>query len=149
MAIWGEALTYNHTLWNEQDTVAAHAALAKLGSTPEEQTSKGKTAREREYLRSVELLYGPGGKVERDAAYSAALSDLAKRYPNDLDARSLYALSLLGLSPKRDIRTYMRAAAEAEAVYDIDRYHPGALHYLIHAYDAPVHAPLGQRAARL
>jgi len=149
MAVWGEALTYNHTLWNEQDTAAARAALAKLGATPEEQVAKGKTAREREYLRSVTLLYGPGEKAERDAAYSAALSDLSKRYPKDLDARSLYALSLLGLSPKRDIRTYMRAAAEAEAVYEIDRNHPGALHYLIHAYDDPVHAPLGLRAARL
>jgi hypothetical protein len=92
MAVWGEALTYNHTLWNEQDTAAARAALAKLGSTPEEQVAKGKTAREREYLRSVTLLYGPGEKAERDAAYSAALSDLSKRYPKDLDARSLYAL---------------------------------------------------------
>src|SRR5205814_9880703 len=26
--------------------------------------------------------------------------------------------------------------------------HPGVLHYLIHAYDDPVHAPLGLRAAR-
>jgi tetratricopeptide (TPR) repeat protein len=43
----------------------------------------------------------------------------------------------------------MRAAAEAEAVYDVDKRHPGALHYLIHAYDDPVHAPLGLRAARL
>jgi len=42
----------------------------------------------------------------------------------------------------------MRAAAEAEAVYEIDKRHPGALHYLIHAYDDPVHAPLGLRAAR-
>jgi tetratricopeptide (TPR) repeat protein len=149
MAVWGEALTYNHTLWNEQDTAAARAALGKLGSTPEERTAKGKTAREREYLRAVELLYGPGEKTERDAAFSAALSDLAKRYPSDLDARSFYALSLLGLSPKRDVRTYMRAAAEVESVYDIDRHHPGALHYLIHAYDDPVHAPLGLRAARL
>jgi tetratricopeptide (TPR) repeat protein len=149
MAVWGEALTYNHTLWNEQDTAAARAALAKLGATPEEQVAKGKTAREREYLRSVTLLYGQGEKAERDAAYSAALSDLSKRYPKDLDARSLYALSLLGLSPRRDIRTYMRAAAEVEAVYEIDRNHPGALHYLIHAYDDPVHAPLGLRAARL
>lgn len=149
MAVWGEALTYNHPLWNEQDTAAARAALAQLGTKPEEQVAHGKTAREREYLRSVTLLYGPGEKAERDAAYSAALSDLSKRYPKDLDARSLYALSLLGLSPKRDIRTYMRAAAELEAVYEIDRNHPGALHYLIHAYDDPVHAPLGLRAARL
>jgi hypothetical protein len=34
-------------------------------------------------------------------------------------------------------------------VYEIDRHHPGALHYLIHAYDDPIHAPLGLRAARL
>jgi tetratricopeptide (TPR) repeat protein len=149
MAVWGEALTYNHTLWNEQDTAAARAALAKLGSAPEEQVARAKTAREREYLRSVTLLYGPGEKRERDAAYSSALGDLSRRYPKDLDARSLYALSLLGLSPKRDIRTYMRAAAEVEAVYEIDHNHPGALHYLIHAYDDPVHAPLGLRAARL
>jgi tetratricopeptide (TPR) repeat protein len=53
------------------------------------------------------------------------------------------------LSPKRDVRIYMRAAAEAEAVYDVEKRHPGALHYLIHAYDDPVHAPLGLRAARL
>ena len=149
MAVWGEALTYNHTLWHEQDTAAARTAMAKLGATPEERVARGPTAREREYLSSLEKLYGPGNKAERDAAYSAALGDLSHRYPNDLDARALYALSLLGLSPKRDVRTYMRAAAEAEAVFEVDKHHPGALHYLIHAYDDPVHAPLGLRAARL
>jgi tetratricopeptide (TPR) repeat protein len=149
MAVWGEALTYNHTLWHEQDTAAARAALTKLGSTPEERIARGQTARERDYLASVEKLYGPGEKAERDAAYSAALGDLSRRYPKDLDARALYSLSLLGLSPKRDFRIYMRAAAEAEAVYEIDKRHPGALHYMIHAYDDPVHAPLGLRAARL
>jgi tetratricopeptide (TPR) repeat protein len=149
MAVWGEALTYNHTLWHEQDTAAARAALAKLGPTPEERVARGRTPRERAYLSSLEKLYGPGDKTGRDAAYSAALGDLARRYPNDLDGKSLYALSLLGLSPKRDVRTYMRAAAEAEEVYEVDKHHPGALHYLIHAYDDPVHAPLGLRAARL
>jgi tetratricopeptide (TPR) repeat protein len=149
MAVWGEALTYNHTLWHEQDTAAARAALAKLGSTPEERIARGRTERERDYLASVEKLYGPGDKAERDAAYSAALGDLSRRYPKDLDARALYSLSLLGLSPKRDVRIYMRAAAEAEAVYEVEKRHPGGLHYLIHAYDDPVHAPLGLRAARL
>jgi tetratricopeptide (TPR) repeat protein len=149
MAVWGEALTYNHTLWHEQDTAAARAAMAKLGATPEERVARGRTAREREYLSSLEKLYGPGDKAQRDAAYSAALGDLSHRYPNDLDARALYALSLLGISPKRDVRTYMRAAAEAEEVFEVEKLHPGALHYLIHAYDDPVHAPLGLRAARL
>lgn len=149
MAVWGEALTYNHSLWNEQDTAAARAALAKLGASPAERTARGKTARERDYLASVELLYGEGDKAARNAAYSEALHQLSRKYPDDLDARALYALSLLGLSPVRDHATYMRAAAEAEAVYDVNKRHPGALHYMIHAYDDPVHAPLGLRAARL
>jgi len=149
MAVWGEALTYNHTLWHEQDTAAARAAMTKLGATPQERVAHGRTAREREYLSSLEKLYGPGDKAERDAAYSAALGDLSHRYPNDLDGRALYALSLLGLSPQRDVRVYMRAAAEGEEVFEVEKHHPGALHYLIHAYDDPVHAPLGLRAARL
>jgi len=150
MAVWGEALTYNHTLWNEQDTAAARTALARLGATPEQRLSRAPTARERDYLASVEQLYGVGDKPQRDANYSSALGALARRYPNDLDARALYALSIIGLSGStRNVANYMRAAAEAEAVYEIDRHHPGALHYLIHAYDDPIHAPLGLRAARL
>ena len=43
----------------------------------------------------------------------------------------------------------MRAAAVAEEVFAKNPQHPGAIHYLIHAYDDPVHAPLGLRAARV
>jgi tetratricopeptide (TPR) repeat protein len=150
MAYWGEALTYNQTLWGEQDQGAARAALAKLAATPELRAAKAGTERERAYLASVEQLYGDGDKSRRDAAYSAALGALARQYPDDLDARAFYALSILGLTNgRRDVANYMRAAAEAEAVYDVDKHHPGALHYLIHAYDDPIHAPLGLRAARL
>ena len=150
MAYWGEALTYNHTLWAEQDLPAARAALAQLGGTPGERAAKAKTPREQAYLAAVEQLYGEGDKPQRDARYCALLADLARTYPDDLDARALYALALLGLSGGiRNEANYMRAAAEAEAVFMVDPQHPGALHYLIHAYDDPVHAPLGLRAARL
>jgi tetratricopeptide (TPR) repeat protein len=150
MAYWGEALTYNQTLWGEQDLKAARAALAKLATTPEERAAKAGTARERDYLASVEQLYGSGDKTQRDANFSAALGALARAYPNDLDARAFYALSILGLTNGvRNVANYMRAAAEGEAVFQRDRHHPGALHYLIHAYDDPIHAPLGLRAARL
>lgn len=150
MAIWGEALSYNHSLWGEQDTAAARATLARLGATPEQRLARAPTPRERAYLASVEQLYGEGDKAQRDAHYCSALEAIARDYPKDLDARALYALALLGLSGgKRNESNYMRAAAEAETVYDLDRHHPGALHYLIHAYDDPVHAPLGLRAARL
>ena len=150
MAYWGEALTYNQTLWGEQDLEAARAALAKLAPTPEQRAQRAATARERSYMASIEQLYGTGDKTLRDANYSAALGELARTYPDDLDARSLYALSILGLTNGvRNVGNYMRAAAEAEAVYEVDKRHPGALHYLIHAYDDPIHAPLGLRAARL
>jgi len=149
LAYWGEALTYNHALWGEQDLAGARGALARLAPTPEERAAKAPTARERDYLASAEKLYGDGDKTRRDADYSAALGALAREYPDDLDARAFYALSILGLTGgKRNVANYMRAAAEAEAVYEIDRFHPGALHYLIHAYDDPIHAPLGLRAAR-
>ena len=150
MAYWGEALSYNMPIWGEQDLLAARAVLARLGPTREERLAKAPTERERLYLASVEDLYGDGDKVDRDAAYNEALGELARKYPDDLDARSLYALSWLGLTGTvRDTANYMRAAAEAEAVYEVNKRHPGALHYLVHAYDDPVHAPLGLRAARL
>lgn len=149
MAYWGEALTHNAPLWGLQDTQAARQALEKLGATPAERAAKAPTARERAYLASLDRLYGPGDKAARDRAYSDALAELVRQIPDDLDARAFYALSLMGLTDTaRDTANYMRAAAEAEAVYERNRAHPGALHYLIHAYDDPVHAPLGLRAAR-
>jgi tetratricopeptide (TPR) repeat protein len=42
----------------------------------------------------------------------------------------------------------MRAAALLEEVLPSHPTHPGVLHYLIHCYDDPIHAPLGLRAAR-
>src|SRR6266404_2588634 len=67
MAYWGEALTYNHPLWGEQDLTAARGALVRLAATPEERAAKTATARERDYLASVEKLYGDGEKVRSDS----------------------------------------------------------------------------------
>lgn len=150
MAYWGEAMTSNHPIWGEQDRTAARAVLKSLAPTPSERQMKAPTEREKGYLAAVELLYGDDDKKQRDAAYSKAMGDLARRYPDDHEARSFYALSLLGLTGAvRDTVNYMRAAAIAEDVSVANRRHPGALHYLIHAYDDPVHAPLGLRAAQL
>ena len=42
------------------------------------------------------MLYGDGEKHRRDLAYSEAMRELAERYPDDLEARSFWALSILG-----------------------------------------------------
>jgi tetratricopeptide (TPR) repeat protein len=150
MAYWGEALTYTHPIWVEQDAAAGRAALQRLAPTPEARAAKAPTQREKDYLHAVELLYGEGDKVARDIAYSDAMDRLRRKYPDDLEAASLFAVALMGTCQhERQYPVYMRAAAVAEEVFAKDPQHPGAIHYLIHAYDDPVHAPLGLRAARV
>jgi tetratricopeptide (TPR) repeat protein len=150
MAAWGEAMTYNHPVWMEQDAAAGRAALARLAPTRAERLARAATPRERGFLEAVELLYGDGTKEDRDRLYSDRMRALFESHPDDVDARAFYALSLLGLAHQgRDLGLYMRAAGLLEEVFPENRRHPGVLHYLIHSYDDPVHAPLGLRAARL
>jgi len=150
MAYWGEAMTENHPIWVERDAEAAHKILAKLAPTREARLAKAPTEREKAYLDAVEILFSGGPKEERDRAYAEAMRRLHERSPGDLEAASFYALSLLGTcQKKRDIPTYMRAAAVAEEVFAKNPKHPGAAHYLVHSYDDPVHAPLGLRPARV
>ena len=144
MAYWGEAMTYTHPVWYQQDADAARAVLQRLGDR------KAKTDRENAYLQAIRILYGEGSKNERDNQYAGAMAALHEKYPDDVDATAFYAVALLGTSHNgRDTATYMRAAALLEDVFPAHQHHPGVLHYLIHCYDDPVHAPLGMRAARL
>lgn len=149
LAYWGEAMTHNHPLWAQQDQEAALAALAKLAPTPDQRSQLAPTEREKDYLDAVEILYGSGSKQERDLAYERAMASLHERYPDDLEAAAFHALSILGSVRERDFRTYMRAGAVAEEVFARNPQHPGAVHYMIHSYDDPVHAPLGLRPARV
>ena len=150
MAYWGEAMTYTHPVWFQQDLPAARAVLQRLGATPAERRAKAKTDRERDYLGTVETLYGEGTKEERDFKFADAMAGLHARYPDDVNATAFYALALLGTAHQgRDFAIYMRAAALLEEVLPTHLHHPGVLHYLIHCYDDPIHAPLGLRAARL
>jgi tetratricopeptide (TPR) repeat protein len=150
MAYWGEAMTKNHGVWHDQDHAAARSALEKLAPTPESRQAKAPTPRERAYLAAVEVLYGEGSKEDRDQKYEAAMATLQQNFPGDIDATAFYALSILGSAEHgRDFATYMRAAAVLEEVFPQHSHHPGVVHYLIHSYDDPIHAPLGLRAARI
>jgi tetratricopeptide (TPR) repeat protein len=150
MAYWGEAMTFNAPVWQLRYADKARLALAKLAPTPEARSKMAKTPREAAYLSAVETLFATGEKHERDLAYADAMLALHTRFPDDVDATALAALALLGTADQgRDVAIYMRAAAMLEEVFPANRSHPGILHYLIHCYDDPAHAPLGLRAARL
>lgn len=144
MGYWGEAMAHNHPLWGEQDTPAAREVIAKIKENPK------LSAREQAYLNAVKLLYGEGDKRTRDAAYSAALEKIYTDYAQDLDAAAFYSLSLLGLASSEDksYRLQARAGAIALDVYQKNPNHPGAAHYIIHAFDDPDHAILALPAAR-
>jgi hypothetical protein len=150
MAYWGEAMSINHPVWNQQDRAGAQAVLARLAPTPEARQAKTPTDRERRYLAAIEQLYGDSGsKPKRDTLYARSMESLAAAYPDDAEAQAFYALSLLGLSQgDRVIPTYMRAGAISLALMQQYPDHPGAAHYAIHSFDDPDHAIIGLPAAR-
>jgi tetratricopeptide (TPR) repeat protein len=149
MAYWGEALTYTHQVWKEQDLDSARLALGKLGATAELRSSAAPTPRERAYLAAVEALYGEGTRAHRDTAYADAMDGVMRAFPDDDEAAILYATALFGLPQEaRDVPLYMRAGAIAEDVFRRNPRHPGAAHMIIHAFDDPTHAPLALQAAR-
>lgn len=150
LAYWGEAMTYNYPIWNEQDLSEARKVLVRLAPTDTERVERAKTEREKGFIQAVNLLFGKGSKLERDAAYTESMRTLYRQYPNDDEIAAFYALALLGLTEgSRDFQTYMQAAAIVEEISQDNPRHPGALHYAIHSYDDPIHAPLGLRAARI
>src|SRR5215212_5436293 len=88
MAYWGEAMTYTHPIWFQQDLAAARAVLARA--------PKATTERERDYLRTLDVLYGEGSKNERDVKYAEAMAALHAKYPDDVNATAFTALAILG-----------------------------------------------------
>ncbi len=146
MGYWGEAMAHNHPIWGDpQETDAARKVLEKIKDTHK------LTPREQAYLQAVEILYGEGDKPARDKAYSAAMEQIYRDYPDDAEAVLLYALSLMGAVSPEDpagVQTRLRAGEIAAEVYRKYPKHPGAAHYILHAYDDPEHAIKALEAAR-
>ena len=143
LAYWGEALSHYRPVWHRENLDQGREALAKADG------AEAGTPRERRYLAAAQVAFGSGSRAERWQRYSDAMGRLSSDFPDDLEAASLHAVSLFGTTDdRRDHRTYMRIASIGERVYLQNPDHPGALHYLIHSFDDPIHAPLGLRYAR-
>ena len=149
MAYWGAAMTYNHPLWDApspEDTAAAWAHVQKGLK------ARSQSEREHMYLLAVAALYKDGGagtKQSRDEAYREQMAATQAKYPDD-ETKLFYGLSIIGTIREgtKGFELQGRAMALFESVYARDKQHPGVLHYLIHAYDDPVHAETGVGVAR-
>ncbi|MDO8677435.1 MAG: hypothetical protein Q7R30_02570 [Acidobacteriota bacterium] len=150
MAYWGEALSFSQPLWFYEEVPQARAALAKLAPTPEARLAKAASPREQGFLRAAGALFGSGDTLARAAAYAQAMATVATDHPADDEAQTFYALALLGTLPRGDASLPLRrqAGAIAERVFARSPNHPGAAHYILHAYDHVSLAPKGLAAAR-
>jgi tetratricopeptide (TPR) repeat protein len=150
LAYWGEAMSFSQPLWFYEEVPQGRAALAKLGPTPEARIAKAKTAREQGFMRAVEALFGDGNTAARAAAHAGVMSKVALDHPADDEAQTFYVLALLATLPRGDdaVPIRQRAGEVAERVFARNPNHPGAAHYILHAYDHPSLAARSLPAAR-
>lgn len=144
MCYWGIALALGPNInapMADEAAAQAHAAIDKASKR-----AKRTSAREQAYVAALAIRYTPTPVADRapfDRAYADAMRELARRYPEDADAATLFAEALMNLTPwdywakdgtpKPGTREIV-AALERAIKRDPD--HPGAHHYYIHAVEA-------------
>jgi tetratricopeptide (TPR) repeat protein len=147
MAWWGVALTlgpnYNLPVDPEREKAGYDAAQRALS------LQDNASDPERAYINALGVRYSNDPHVDLhalDRSYKEAMGKLAARYPDDLDASTLYAESAMNLNPWRLWTADGRPAdgteeivATLESVLKRDPNHLGANHYYIHAVEASPH----------
>ena len=147
IAEWGVALTlgpnYNLPVDPEReragyDAVQRAVALKENASEPE-----------RAYIDALVVRYSNDPNVDLhalDRNYADAMRKLSARYPDDLDAATLFAESLMNLNPWKLWSADGKAAQGTDEIVSIlesvlkrDPNHLGANHYYIHAVEASTH----------
>lgn len=156
MCWWGAALVLGPHINAGMDPADYGQAWIRIGHA--RRLAGAVSGRERAYIEALALRYAPTAPADRsdlDRAYAQAMRDLAERYPQDVDARTLFAEALMNLHPW-DL--YDRQGRPREWTHEIvailegvlkDRAdHPGANHLYIHAVEASAQPQRGLDAAR-
>jgi hypothetical protein len=150
MAHWGIAMSLYHPLW----TPPSKEQLARGAAEVDKVKAGGaKTARERDYIAAIAAFYKDWSTRDHEAralAYLKAMEQVHQRYPDDTEAALFYALALMSNASPADPRLTDRCKAGeiAEKIFARQPEHPGAAHYIIHAYDHPDLASRALAAAR-
>ncbi len=160
MCWWGIAYAYGPHVNAGMDSasgVKAYQAAQKALSL-----SRNASPRERAYIRAVAARYAavpPAKRASLDSAYARGMRQVARTYPNDLDAAALYAESLMDLRPWNywtpEGKPYPgteEIVRQLERVIARNPEHPAACHFYIHAVEAvnpQLAVPCAERLARL
>ncbi len=142
MAYWGQALVLGPNInaaMNPDDEPKALDLANKAVAL-----KAGASAREQAYIDALATRYT--GKADdrpkANRAFAHAMHEVVDDYPDDLDARTIFAESLMDLRPwnywTRDGMPYEETreiASSLEQVLAKNPNHPGALHYWIHLWE--------------
>lgn len=160
MARWGIALALGSNYNLQADAPQLKEAYANVREALV--LAAQASAPERAYIEALAKRYSadPQADLQKLAAdYRQAMRELVRSYPNDLDAATLYAESMMNLRPwklwvdGKPAEGTEEIVATLESVLKRDPRHTGANHYYIHAVEAspnPERAlPSAKRLGRL
>lgn len=155
MAYWGMAYAYGPHVnkpMDGSDTTNAWQALQLAVAKREHASTK-----EQAYIAAIEQRYIAEHKPDRhdlDKQFASAMREMAKRYPDDLDAQVLFAESLMDTMPWDYWTRDRTPKPETEEILSALRFvmardpnHPGANHFYIHTVEAGPTPELGLPAA--
>jgi tetratricopeptide (TPR) repeat protein len=145
MCWWGIANALGPNINLPMDTSAVKPAWEAIQHAL--RRAPGATPRERAYIEAQAKRYAATPAADRsglDSAYARAMGALVTRYPEDDDAATLFAESLMDLRPWHYWTNAGRPMAPStfEQVQVLERVvmrnpdHPGACHFYIHAVEA-------------
>jgi tetratricopeptide (TPR) repeat protein len=155
MCYWGIALTHGSNYNSPTDADREKAAYAAIQEA--RRLADRVTPRERATIEALAKRHAPTQPSDRaalDRAYADAMREVSRRFPDDLDAATLFADALMNLRPwdlwKPDGTMQPETPeilATLERVMRAKPDHPGALHLYIHAVEAGPDPRRGERAA--
>jgi tetratricopeptide (TPR) repeat protein len=147
MAYWGMALAYGPNInsrMGPENAKKAYEAIQKAVSLKPLVSQQ-----ERDYIDALARRYSDDEDVDQhelDKDYASAMADLSRKYPDDLDAATLHAASIMNVNPWPGHEYWSKDGtpregstefvAILESVIARDTKHPGANHYYIHAVEA-------------
>jgi tetratricopeptide (TPR) repeat protein len=146
MPYWGVALSIGPN-YNDAAVDAARAQATYDAVKNAEQRAQNVSARERDYIAALAKRY-PSPEPAADwlgfhRDYSQAMREMVEKYPDDLDAATLFGESLMMLRPWQlwslegePAPGTLELVAVLESVLRRNPNHPGANHFYIHAVEA-------------
>ena len=144
MANWGIALALGSNYNLQADAPQLKEAYTNLQKALA--LSQKSSERERAYIEALGKRYSNDSQADRQKLaldYKNAMGEVVKRYPDDLDAATLFAESMMNLRPwklwsldGKPAEGTEEIVAVLEGVLRRNPNHIGANHYYIHAVEA-------------